>query len=155
MQTCYEQYLDHVKSGLKSEAYLNAPDIPYDPADHPAVCELDILANTAKNGEFYARKISAPLAKAWANGEHKPVFRQLSGAPDDKYPVWEEFQNEVKATGGSIQRGLDDFERCFYALRYLPARLDSSFGEAEAQKFSEGYAPVCSLYDSAIKWMLT
>lgn len=72
-----------------------------------------------------------------------------------EYPPWEARQNELKATGISSEGGLNDFESCFYTFKDLPAMLDSSFEEAEAQKFSESYAPVCGLRDLVIRRMLT
>jgi hypothetical protein len=152
-QLCYDRYTDLVKGVWQSDAYIESPSVSYDPADHSAVRALGSLKGRAKHGEIYARNINERLAKAWANGEHKPVFRTLG--LDEEYPAWEYRQALVGATGVTIQGGLDDFEFCFYTFKDLAGKLDSSINEAEAQKFSEDYASVCGLRDTAIRWMLT
>jgi hypothetical protein len=141
----YGQYDDLAKSIFKSEAFKNAPQTLPGPADHPAVLALGSLMSRAKHGEIYARNINERLAKAWANGEHRPVFRKLRD--DEGYPKWELRQILLRATGVTIEGGLNDFESCFYTFKDLPAKLDESFKEAKAQNFYEGYASVCELYD--------
>jgi hypothetical protein len=115
---------------------------------------LGRLKATSVHGEYYARNHCERLAKAWANGEHGPTFRKL--AQGEEYPLWEKRQNELKATGLSVEGALNDLEACFYITRDLPRQLmDScekagypgqlfvSFGKAEAQEFSNSYASVC------------
>lgn len=154
-QKCYEQYVELVKSILVSEGFREAPEKPYDPADHAAVLALGRLKSTAVHGEYYARNICERLAKAWANGEHRPTFRKLK--PEEKYPLWEQRQNELKATGVTIEGGLNDFESCFYTFKDLPAKLTSSFNEAEARQFSKNYGSVRNplLFLRLIERMLT
>jgi hypothetical protein len=142
---CYKEYIQFVKGILTSEAYRNSPQKPYNPADHAAVIALGRLKTTSKHGEYYAGNINERLAKAWANGEHRPTFRKLKLKSDgtmEEYPLWEKRENELKATGITIEGGLNDFESCFYTFKDLPGKLKASCNSAEARVFSENYGPV-------------
>jgi len=143
-QTCYKQYLDLVKGVFESAAYQESPDKPYDPADHVAVFTLGGLKATSRHGEYYARNICERLAKAWANGEHKPTFRKLRSDEHD-YSSWEQVQRQkmLATTGVTIQGGLDDFECCYRHYHRLPWELEASLTEEEATIFAENYKPVC------------
>jgi hypothetical protein len=152
-QRCYEQYIALVKGIIDSEAYDNAPANPYDPAHHSAILLLDGLKSSGRHGEYYARNIRESLAKAWANGEHRATYRHL--AAGEKFTSWEKRQNMFGGTGVTIQGGLDDFEGCFNIYKELPEQLTSSLNEAEAKIFADNYKPVCPLYDSVARRMLT
>jgi hypothetical protein len=147
-QTCYQEYTQLVESIFESAEFRQAPDKPYNPADHQAVLALGRLKSTAVHGEYYAKNINERLAKAWANGEHRPTFRKLKY--NETYPLWEQRQNELKATGVTIEGGLNDFESCFYTIKDLPGKLDSSFKDGEAGSFSAGYRDVSIVCSYAI-----
>lgn len=137
-----------VKGIWQSDAYRKSPDENYDPSTHPAVLELMGLESCAKHGVVYARNMNERLAKAWAESEHREVFRKLDSR--GVYPSLVDQKHAMGRTAISIEGGLHDFETCFYIFKDLAARLDSSFQEAEAQKFSEQYGPVSGLCDSDI-----
>lgn len=150
-QTCYEQYLALVKGIVYTEAYVNAPDNPYDPADHVAILALGSLKVNGKDGEYYARNICERLAKAWANGEHSSTH-QRSGT-GGAFTPWEKRQDVFGETGVTIQGGLLDFAGCLRVYKELPEQLTSSLTETEAKIFADRYQPVCSLYNSMVRRM--
>ena len=98
------------------------------------------LSADSVHGEYYAKNICERLAKAWSNGEHRPTFRKLKA--NESYPLWEQRQNELRATGVTIEGGLNDFESCFYTLKSIPSKLEKSLNLEEAQEFYRAYAPV-------------
>lgn len=139
-KTAESEYMRHVLDIIFGNAFQSSPTKPYDPADHPAVLSLGGLSADSVHGEYYAKNICERLAKAWSNGEHRPTFRSLK--PGETYPLWEQRQNELKATGITIEGGLNDFESCFYTLKSIPAKLENTLNGEEAREFYNAYAPV-------------
>lgn len=115
-----KEYMLQVISILSGEAFKTSPLKPYN--------------------EYYAKNICERLAKAWANGEHRPTFRKL--VYPEKYPIWEERQNANMATRVTIEGGLKDFEACFYTLKSIPDKFKEIFNEAEARAFANAYPDV-------------
>lgn len=116
---------------------------PKDPAYHPAVIDLTDLTSDSEHGEYYARNINERLTKAWSNGEHLPVSRQVK--PNETVPLSQLREDALRPTGVTIEGGFRDFKFCSTSLKKMPDDLAQPLERNEADAFWSDYKPV-SLY---------